>query len=42
MTKQESLYFVNRKMKQRLPINKHDEEFEEIKNIDGQVDMEEL
>lgn len=42
MTKQERLDFVNRKMKQRLPITKRNEEFEEIKNVEGQIDLEDL
>lgn len=41
MTKQDRLDYVNRKMNQRLPIETH-EEFEEIKNVEGQIDLEDL
>lgn len=42
MTKEEREEFVRRKLKQRLPITKRNEEFEEIKNVEGQIDLEDL
>lgn len=41
MSKSEREDFINKKLKQKLPINKKNDE-EEIKNVDGQIFVEEI